>query len=152
MREKSDTELIDQKLSIREIGFLTEAMQKCSRRLSVMATKKRDIEDQLWLDVYCNIQTRPLSVNLDSGLVNRVLTCPSPIRGEQPLLAKREPAKLEAVRQHPNLNWEYGTRLKRRKYDYLAVQYFTSPDEQLLVTYNWYKFGAVTPASPGRGR
>jgi len=35
-----------------------------------MPPKQRDIEDELRLDVYCSIQPRPLTVNLDSGLVN----------------------------------------------------------------------------------
>jgi len=63
-------ELIDEKLSPREIMFLLEFLQKRSRWIGAMSPKQRDIEDELRLDVYCSIQPRPLTVNLDSGLVN----------------------------------------------------------------------------------
>lgn len=70
---------------------------------------------------------------------------------ESNVLDKVETALKQAVRQHAELTWEYGTRIKRQKYVYLAVRYFTDADEELPVTYSWYKFGAVMPASPETG-
>jgi len=55
------------------------------------------------------------------------------------------------VREHSDLNWEYGTRIKRQKYTYLAVEHFTGDDEAFPITYSWYKFGAVMPAAPKSG-
>ena len=40
-------ELIDEKLSLGEIVFLAEFLQKRSRRSSATSTKQRDIEDHL---------------------------------------------------------------------------------------------------------
>ena len=70
---------------------------------------------------------------------------------ESNVLEKVETALKQAVREHPDLNWEYGTRIKRQKYTYLAVEHFTGDDEAFPVTYSWYKFGAVMPAAPKSG-
>lgn len=70
---------------------------------------------------------------------------------ESNVLEKVETALKQAVREHSDLNWEYGTRIKRQKYTYLAVEHFTSDDEAFPVTYSWYKFGAVMPAAPKSG-
>ncbi len=70
---------------------------------------------------------------------------------ESNLLEKVETALKQAVRRDPDLDWDYGTRIKRQKYVYLAVEHFTRPEEELPVTYSWYKFGAVMPASPETG-
>lgn len=70
---------------------------------------------------------------------------------ESNVLEKVETALKQAVRQHPDLSWEYGTRIKRQKYAYLAVKHFTADDETFPVTYSWYKFGAVMPAAPKSG-
>ena len=70
---------------------------------------------------------------------------------ESNVLEKVETALKQAVRQQPDLDWEYGTRIKRQKYVYLAVRHFTPSDQELPVTYSWYKFGAVMPASPQTG-
>lgn len=70
---------------------------------------------------------------------------------ESNVLEKVETALKQAVRQHPDLSWEYGTRIKRQKYVYIAVKHFTQSDDELPVTYSWYKFGAVLPASPQTG-
>jgi len=70
---------------------------------------------------------------------------------ESNVLEKVETALKQAVREHSDLNWEYGTRIKRQKYTYLAVEHFTGDDEAFPVTYSWYKFGAVMPAAPKSG-
>lgn len=70
---------------------------------------------------------------------------------ESNVLEKVETALKQAIRQHPDLSWEYGTRIKRQKYTYLAVDHFTGDDEGFPVTYSWYKFGAVMPAAPKSG-
>lgn len=70
---------------------------------------------------------------------------------ESDVLEKVETALKQAVRQDSDLNWEYGTRIKRQKYAYLAVDHFTSEEETFPVTYSWYKFGAVMPAAPKSG-
>ncbi|PSQ51908.1 hypothetical protein BRD20_08800 [Halobacteriales archaeon SW_8_65_20] len=70
---------------------------------------------------------------------------------ESNVLEKVETALKQAVREHSDLNWEYGTRIKRQKYTYLAVEHFTGGDEPFPVTYSWYKFGAVMPAAPESG-
>ncbi|MCU4802395.1 hypothetical protein OB920_18625 [Halobacteria archaeon HArc-gm2] len=70
---------------------------------------------------------------------------------ESNVLEKVETALKQAVRQSPDLSWEYGTRIKRQKYTYLAVDHFTGDDEPFPVTYSWYKFGAVMPAAPKSG-
>lgn len=70
---------------------------------------------------------------------------------ESNVLEKVETALKQAVRGNPELSWDYGTRIKRQKYVYLAVRHFTPNDEDLPVTYSWYKFGAVMPASPQTG-
>jgi len=70
---------------------------------------------------------------------------------ESNVLEKVETALKQAVREHSNLNWEYGTRIKRQKYTYLAVKHFTDGGEAFPVTYSWYKFGAVMPAAPKSG-
>ncbi|WP_042662324.1 hypothetical protein [Haloferax sp. ATB1] len=70
---------------------------------------------------------------------------------ESNVLEKVETALKQAVREHSDLNWEYGTRIKRQKYTYLAVEHFTGGDEAFPVTYSWYKFGAVMPAAPKSG-
>lgn len=70
---------------------------------------------------------------------------------ESSVLDKVEAALKHVVRQHPRLSWEYGTRIKRQKYVYLAVRHFTPTHQDLPVTYSWYKFGAVMPAAPKTG-
>ncbi|UPV99958.1 hypothetical protein M0R88_15755 [Halorussus gelatinilyticus] len=70
---------------------------------------------------------------------------------ESDVLEKVETALKQAVRDNSDLNWEYGTRIKRQKYTYLAVEHFTDSDEAFPVTYSWYKFGAVMPAAPKSG-
>lgn len=70
---------------------------------------------------------------------------------ESNVLEKVESALKQAVRQNLDLSWEYGTRIKRQKYTYLAVDHFTGDDEAFPVTYSWYKFGAVMPAAPKSG-
>jgi hypothetical protein len=70
---------------------------------------------------------------------------------ESNVLEKVETALKQAVRQDPDLNWEYGTRIKRQKFAYMAVEHFTGEDEAFPVTYSWYKFGAVMPAAPMSG-
>jgi hypothetical protein len=70
---------------------------------------------------------------------------------ESNLLEKIETALKHAVREDPDLNWDYGTQIKRQKYVYLAVDHFTQPEEELPVTFSWYKFGAVMPAAPETG-
>lgn len=62
--------LIDEKLSLGEIMFLTEFLQKRSRRISAMSSKQRNVKNHLCLDVYCSVHPRPLAVDLDSGFVN----------------------------------------------------------------------------------
>lgn len=63
-------ELINEKLSIREIVFLTEPVQKRSRRIGAMPTKQHDIKNQLCLSIYCSVQPRPLTINFDSSLID----------------------------------------------------------------------------------
>jgi hypothetical protein len=70
---------------------------------------------------------------------------------ESNVLEKIETALKQAVRENSDLNLEYGTRIKRQKYTYLAVEHFTGDDETFPVTYSWYKFGAVMPAASKSG-
>jgi hypothetical protein len=70
---------------------------------------------------------------------------------ESNVLEKVETALKQAVREHSDLDWEYGTRIKRQKYTYLAVEHFTDGEEDFSITYSWYKFGAVMPAAPKSG-
>jgi hypothetical protein len=70
---------------------------------------------------------------------------------ESNVLEKVETALKQAVREDSHLSWEYGTRIKRQKYTYLAVEHFTEGEEDFSVTYSWYKFGAVMPAAPKSG-
>ncbi len=76
--------LINKKLSLGEIVFLAELLQKRSRRISTMSTKQRNVENQLLLEVYCSIQPRPLAVSLDSGFVDN-----DPRRRRRPLVLPR---------------------------------------------------------------
>lgn len=39
-------------------------MQERSRRISVVATKQRDVSNQLCVDIYCNVQPRLVTVDL----------------------------------------------------------------------------------------
>jgi hypothetical protein len=64
-------ELIDEKRCVREIVFLGQSRQKRSRRIGAVATKYREVENQFCLGVYCSIQPRSLTVDLDSGFVDR---------------------------------------------------------------------------------
>lgn len=50
--------------------FLAKANEERSRRIGAMSSEQRDIENYLRVDVYCSIQLRPLTVNLDSGFVD----------------------------------------------------------------------------------
>jgi hypothetical protein len=51
--------------------FLTDAVEKRSRRISAVTTEHRDVENQCCVGVYCSVQPRLLTVDLDSGLVDR---------------------------------------------------------------------------------
>jgi hypothetical protein len=64
-------ELIDEKHGGLEIVFLGEVGQKRICWIGTVMTKQRDIENQLCVEVYCSIQPRPLTVNFDSGFVDR---------------------------------------------------------------------------------
>ncbi|ELY62445.1 hypothetical protein C492_08155 [Natronococcus jeotgali DSM 18795] len=55
MQSLKTTILIDEKLSLRKIVFLTESMQKRSCLISAVPTKQRDVENQLCLEVYCSV-------------------------------------------------------------------------------------------------
>ncbi len=63
-------ELINKKLSIQEIVFLCETMEKHSRRISAMMTKRCDIENKCCLGVYCSRHPRSLAVTRDSSLID----------------------------------------------------------------------------------
>jgi len=62
--------LVDQKHRVRKVVFLRETAQECSRRISAVPTKQRDVENQLCVDVDCSIQPGLLVVELDHGLVD----------------------------------------------------------------------------------
>lgn len=46
-------------------------MEKRSRRIDAMPTKHGDVEEQLRLDIYYSVYPRPLTIEFDSGLVDR---------------------------------------------------------------------------------
>jgi len=46
-------------------------MEKRSSRISTMSSEQFDVKNQLRLDVYCRVQSRPLAIDFDSGLVDR---------------------------------------------------------------------------------
>ncbi len=62
---------IDEKLSIREIVFLGEFMQKRSSRISASPFKQCYIEDEFSVKIYCSIHPRSIAVSPDSGFINR---------------------------------------------------------------------------------
>ncbi|ELZ85194.1 hypothetical protein C454_01660 [Haloferax gibbonsii ATCC 33959] len=51
--------------------FLGKSMEKRSSRVGTMSSKQFDVKNQLCLGVYCSVQPRPLTIDFDSGLVDR---------------------------------------------------------------------------------
>ncbi len=62
---------INEKHSVREIVFLGQSRQKRSRRISAMPIKHFDSEQQLCFGVYRSVHPRPLTIDFDSGFVDR---------------------------------------------------------------------------------
>jgi hypothetical protein len=63
--------LIDEKLSLGEIVFLVDSMQKRSCWIGAVSAEQLGVENQLCIEFYCKLNPRPLAVDFDSGLVNR---------------------------------------------------------------------------------
>jgi len=63
--------LVNEKHSVGKIVFLTESMKKCSRWISAVTAEQFHVKNQFCVEVYCSVQPRPLTVDFDSGLVNR---------------------------------------------------------------------------------
>jgi co-chaperonin GroES (HSP10) len=59
-------EAIDEKHGLREVVFLGESMQKRSSWISAVRSEQIDTQNQLGVEVYCSIQSRPLAINFDT--------------------------------------------------------------------------------------
>lgn len=68
--------------------------------------------------------------------------------GEGAVLERIEEALKRAVMDDPDLNWEYGSKIKKQKYTDTAVDYFTSDGAESPVTRSWFKYGRASPAAP----
>ncbi len=65
------TVAINEKLSVGEIVFFGESMQKRSSWIGASTPKERDVENEFCVEVYCSVQPRSFTVNPDSGFINR---------------------------------------------------------------------------------
>jgi len=68
--------------------------------------------------------------------------------GEGAILKRIEEALKKAVKENPDLDWEYGSNIKKQKYTDLAIGHFTPEDELPPVTRSWFKYGRASPAAP----
>lgn len=75
---------IDEKLSVGEIVFLGESMQKRSSWIGASPPKERDIENEFRVKVYCSAHPRSIAVNPDNSFIYR-----DPRRLRRPQNAKR---------------------------------------------------------------
>jgi hypothetical protein len=71
---------------------------------------------------------------------------PSPDPEEKDILRKVDNG-LKAAVKYKGLDWEYGTKIKREKYCYLALNEVLD-DIGEYITYSWYRFGFSAYASP----
>jgi hypothetical protein len=67
---------------------------------------------------------------------------------EEAILDRIEDALERAVKEDPELDWEYGSKVKKQKYTDLALDQFTSDAATPPVTRSWFKYGRAAPAAP----
>jgi hypothetical protein len=68
--------------------------------------------------------------------------------GEGAVLERIEEALKQAVMDNPDLDWDYGSKIKKQKYTDTAVDHFTPEGAEPPVTRSWFKYGRSCPAAP----
>lgn len=51
--------------------FLTDSVEKRNRRIGSMTLEQRNVKNHFYVEVYCSVQPRTLTVDCDSSLVDR---------------------------------------------------------------------------------